>query len=279
MQLTLSVKENPMSTAAITLPAAPASSFSRTLRIFVNETRFEILRLLRTRAFSLSVIGFPVVFYIFFGLIMNRGQNIHGVSVAKYMLAGYAVFGMVGAALFGIGVGMASELSAGWLELKRASPMPPLAYLLAKCVTAMAFGVIIVSILSLLGVTIGGVSLSLAQYGRMVGLAVVGVIPFASMGMVLALLVPATSAPGIANMIYLPMSFCGGLWIPIMFLPKLLQHFAVVLPTYHVAQLMLGAFGYAATGSTLSHWIGLLGFTLLMLGIAWAAFRRLEQNS
>jgi len=97
--------------------------------------------------------------------------------------------------------------------------------------------------------------------------------------MVLALLVPANSAPGIANMLYLPMSFCGGLWIPIMFLPKLLQHFAVVLPTYHVAQLMLGAFGFAATGSNSSHWLGLLGFTLLMLGIAWIGFRRLEQRS
>jgi len=268
-----------MSTATISLPAVSSHTFGRTLRIFVNETRFEFLRLLRTRAFSLSVIGFPVVFYIFFGLIMNRGESIHGVLVAKYMLAGYAVFGMVGAALFGIGVGMAAELSAGWLELKRASPMPPLAYLLAKCITAMAFGVVIVSLLTLLGVTFGHVAITLPQYGRMIALAIVGVVPFAAMGMVLALLVPANSAPGIANMLYLPMSFCGGLWIPIMFLPKLLQHFAVVLPTYHVAQLMLGAFGFAATGSNSSHWLGLLGFTLLMLGIAWIGFRRLEQRS
>jgi uncharacterized membrane protein len=28
-----------------------------------------------------------------------------------------------------------------------------------------------------------------------------------------------------------------------------------------------------------SHWLGLLGFTLVMLGIATIAFRRLEQNS
>ena len=112
-----------------------------------------------------------------------------------------------------------------------------------------------------------------------IALVIAGVVPFAAMGMVLALLVPFSSAPGIANMIYLPMSFCGGLWIPIMFLPHILQRFALLLPTYHVAQLMLGAFGYASAGSTLSHWFGLFGFTLLMLGIAWIAFRRLEQNS
>jgi len=267
-----------MSTATLTLPAGNTSA-SRTVRIFLNETRYEFLRLLRTRSFALSVIGFPVVFYIFFGLIMNRGETIHGVSVAKYMLAGYTVFGMVGAALFGIGVGLASELAAGWLELKRASPMPPLAYLTAKCLSAMAFGVVIVSILTLLGITVGHVSLTLPEFARMIALTIAGVLPFACMGMALALLVPFSSAPGIANMIYLPMSFCGGLWIPIMMLPKVMQSFALVLPTYHLSQLMLGAFGYASGGSVASHWFGLLGFTLLMLGIAVWAFRRLEQNS
>jgi ABC-2 type transport system permease protein len=58
-----------------------------------------------------------------------------------------------------------------------------------------------------------------------------------------------------------------------------MQTIAVLMPTYHLGQLMLGAFGYASTGTTLSHWYGLLGFTLLMLGIAAAALRRLEQSS
>jgi ABC-2 type transport system permease protein len=157
--------------------------------------------------------------------------------------------------------------------------MPPLAYLTAKCLSAMAFGVVIVSILTLLGITVGHVSLTQPEFARMIALTIVGVLPFACMGMALALLVPFSSAPGIANMIYLPMSFCGGLWIPIMMLPKVMQSFALVLPTYHLSQLMLGAFGYASAGSAASHWCGLLGFTLLMLGVAVWAFRRLEQNS
>jgi ABC-2 type transport system permease protein len=273
-------KERTMSTAALSLTAAfRANSLSRNLRIFVREARFEFVRLLRTRPFSFSVVGFPVVFYVFFGLIMNRGEHIGGVSVAKYTLAGYSVFGVVGASLFAIGVGLASELNAGWLDLKRASPMPPIAYVLAKCSSAMAFGVIIVNILAVLAVAIGHVSLTLPEYARMMGLTVAGAIPFACMGMALALLIPANAAPGIVNMIYLPMSFCGGLWVPIMFLPHFMQKVAVLMPTYHLAQLMLSSFGYPSAGSTLSHWFGLLGFTLLVLGIASIAARRLEQNS
>jgi ABC-2 type transport system permease protein len=268
-----------MSNAIVALPVASTATFSRSLRIFLTETRYEFVRLLRTRSFALSVIGFPVVFYIFFGLIMNRGEHIGNVSVAKYMLAGYTVFGMVGAALFGIGVGLSSELGAGWLELKRASPMPPLAYLLAKCCSAMAFGIVIVSILTLLGMTVAHISMTLTEFARVIGLTVVGVIPFACMGLALALLAPFSSAPGIANMIYLPMSFLGGLWIPIMMLPKVLQRFAVLLPTYHLSQLVIGSLGYDSVGTVASHWFGLVGFSLLMLGIANVAFRRREQNS
>jgi ABC-2 type transport system permease protein len=268
-----------MSTAAITSPVARSNSFAHTFGIFLTETRYEFVRLLRTRAFSFAVIGFPVVLYVFFGLIMNRSEHIGSISVAKYILACYSVFGMMGAALFGIGGGLASELGTGWLELKRASPMPPLAYLLAKCCSAAAFGVIIVCFLTVLGVTIAHFSITFPEFVRMMALTVVGTIPFACLGMVIALLVPFNAAPGVINMIYLPMSFCGGLWLPIMMLPHIMQKFALILPTYHLSQLVLSSFGYASAGSAISHWLGLLGFTLVMLGIATIAFRRLEQNS
>ena len=268
-----------MSSTTLPFSTTRPNTLSRNLSIFLTEARYEFVRLLRTRAFSLSVIGFPVIFYLFFGLIMNRGEHIGSVSVAKYMLAGYAVFGMAGAALFGIGGGLASELSSGWLELKRASPMPPLAYLVAKCCSAAAFGLVIVSLLTLLGITIAHVSITFPEYARMMALTFVGTIPFACLGMVIALLVPFNAAPGVINMIYLPMSFCGGLWIPIMMLPHFLQKFALLLPTYHLSQLVLACFGYASAGSAASHWFGLIGFTLVMLGVAAIAYRRLEQNS
>lgn len=271
-----------MSAHTLSLPAETShasTGFARSFRIFLTEARFDFVRMLRARTFSLSVLGFPVMFYCLFGLLMNRGDHLDGVSVAKYMLGGYAVFGVVGAALFGVGVGLAGDLSAGWLELKRASPMPPLAYLLAKCCTAMAFGAVIVSALSLLGISFGHVHLTLFEYLRMLGLTVAGAVPFACLGLVLALTVPFNAAPGIANLIYLPMSFCSGLWVPFKFLPAALRVIGPYLPTYHLAQLQLHSLGVPALGTTASHWSGLAAFTCLMLGVAGIAFRRREQNS
>jgi len=250
-----------------------------TVAVFVKETKYEFLKLWRTKSFSLSVIGFPVMFYLLFG-VANKGVHDGGMEMAKYMLAGYCCFGMIGAALFGIGIGLASEKAAGWLELKRASPMPPMAYLVAKCVTAQAFGLIIVAALVLIGVTLGGVRLSLTEMAMMGGMALVGTVPFATLGLLVALTVPANAAAGVVNLVYLPMSFMGGLWMPIYMLPKWLQTIAPAMPTYHLAQLMLTIFGYQRkTSVTGYHWAGLAGFTLVMIGVSWAVFQRAEQDA
>lgn len=266
-----------MSSTAVSLPYV-RSNANRLFSIFIRETRFEFVRAMRTKAFSLSVIGFPVMFYLLFGL-MNRGAEVHGQVVAKYLVASYAAFGLVGAALFGIGVGLAGERSSGWLELKRASPMPPPAYLAAKCVSAVAFGLIIASILCLIGIFAAGVHLSAWEFLGICGMSVIGGVPFACMGLLLAMLLPANSAPGIVNLIYLPMSYCSGLWMPISLLPKWIQHAAPMLPTYHLAQLMLRVIGYAQPADALRHVIALAGFAMLFLGCAWIAFARAESNA
>ncbi len=254
-------------------------SLDATLSLYGKEIRYEFLKLIRTTVFSLSIIGFPVMFYVLFGL-SDRGNSIDSMDAAKYMLAGYCCFGLIGAALFGIGVGMASERTQGWLELKRSSPMPPPAYLVAKCVTAQAFGLIIVCVLSAIGVLFGGVHLRPVEFVLMLGMALVGTVPFAAMGLLIALLVPANAASGIVNLIYLPMSFMSGLWIPLKYLPKFLRPIAPSLPAFHLSQLMLTVFGYQRRdSSTLANWVGLAGFTLLMLGVSWAVFHRAEQDA
>jgi ABC-2 type transport system permease protein len=267
-----------MATSAITHSLPARTSSAHTLRVFGKETKYEFLKLLRTRAFSFATIGFPVMFYVLFG-IANRNAFAGNVHIAKYMLGGYACFGLIGAALFGIGVGLAAELAAGWLELKRASPMPASAYLFAKCASAVAFGLIIVSILTVIATLFGGVSLSTLELIKMLGMTIVGSISFASMGLLLALLIPANAAPAIVNLIYLPMSFLSGLWMPIRFMPHWLQGIAPALPTYHLSQLMLSIFGYGDSMSLATHWNALIGFTLLMLGLSWLIFHRREQNA
>lgn len=268
-----------MATAA-SFALAPTGAMHRTLRLYAREIRYELIRSARNRAFALSVLGFPVLFYLLFG-VANRGDTLRdGFGVARYLLASYVVFGLVGAALFGIGVGLALERSSGWLELKRASPMPPLAYLVARCVVAMTFSVIILCVLSLIGICFADVHLGVAVFGRMLLVTLAGSVPFAGLGLLLATLLPANAAPGIANMIYLPMSYCSGLWIPFTLLPHWVQRFAPWLPSYHLVRLMLHAAGNTQPGdSVLHHVLALVGFAAVFLLAASVGFTRADDQA
>ena len=80
-----------------------------------------------------------------------------------YMLATYGAFGVIGCALFGFGVGVAIERGQGWMRLKRVSPMPALAYFVAKIAMSASFATVIVAALFVLGATFGGVRMPAEQ--------------------------------------------------------------------------------------------------------------------
>lgn len=260
--------------AATSIALAPPSlGAGYYARIFARETRYEFTRLLRTRAFSLSVIGLPVMFYLLFG-VANRHT-----FFARYLMASYSCMGVVSACLFGVGMGIALDRVQGWLELKQASPMPAAAYLCAKMISCAAFALIIIALLLALGVTLGGATLTAGECLRLTGVILAGSLPFSAMGLVVSLLVPASAGPGILNMIYLPMCFISGFWIPMNMLPHWVRIIAPALPTYHLGQVSLHILGYAEAGSMMPHWEFLAGFTLLMLGCAWLLFVRSEAQA
>jgi ABC-2 type transport system permease protein len=262
-----------MATVAIAVRPQPLS-LRYYARVVVQETRYEFLKMLRAKAFSLSVIGFPVMFYLIFG-ITN-----HHIEYARYLLASYSCFGMFGSALFGLGAGVAMERAQGWLELKQASPMPRIVYLVAKTVTCAAIAMITVAILLALGLTIGGVVMTVFEVVKLIAVTLAGAVPFAAMGLLISFVLPPNAGPGMINIIYLPMSFASGLWMPIEMLPHWIQKIAPALPTFHYAQLALNIFGYAETGTRmLLHWEALIGFTCLLLGAAWLVFTRSEAKA
>jgi len=263
-------------TATAISQAAAGRTPAQTARLFFNEARFEFLKLARLPMYSVSIIMFPVMFYILFGLTMNRGQELSSVRVSAYLLATYATFGVMGASLFGFGVGLAGERGLGWLQVKRATPMPPFAYFFAKTVVCMTFSLIIVLILMTLGFLFGGVQFTLIEAAQLAGTLVLGSIPFCSLGMAIGYFAGPTSAPAIVNLIYLPLSFASGLWIPIQALPSFLQQIAPVLPPFHLGQLALHVIGADTRGTSVGHWEALAACTLICLGIARIGYQRDE---
>ena len=268
-----------MTTTAVALShSSIGHSPSRIARIYLKETKYEFLKNLRLRVYSASVLSFPIMFYVLFGLVLNSNAMIGATRVPTYLIATYGTFGVMGASLFGTAAGLASDRGLGWLQVKRASPMPPFAYFFAKVITSMIFSTVIVFGLFALGIAFGGVRMPVAEFAKLLATLVAGSLPFSAMGLALGYFTGPNSAPPTINLIYLPMSFCSGLWVPFMFLPKAVKEIALALPPYHLSQLALGVVDAGVHGSNLVHWEVLIGFTLVCLGVARIGFQRDQEK-
>lgn len=245
-------------------------SVMQTLKLYGSETRYEWLKTIRNKSFALPALLFPLMFYIFFAVLFNHGN----VQASSYLLCTYGVFGVMGPALFSFGAGMAVERGQGWQDIKAVSPMPAGAQLFARVCVCSGFSLIIVLCLSVVAMTLAGVQLTLLQWLSLMMIWVIGGLPFCLFGLSLGLVLKADSAPAIINAIYLPMAFLSGLWMPLTILPEVLQHFAMFLPPYHLAQLALKVPGLDMQQPVLLHVVALLAFTVVFLLLARLAYNK-----
>jgi len=245
------------------------------MKTYLLEIKYEFLKALRMPQYSLPTLLFPVVFYLFFGVLFNM-KNVGSVRMAEYLIATYGAFGVIGASLFGFGVSVAIERGQGWLEAKRTTPMPIAAYFVSKLVMSMIFSAIIVLLLFAVGTFLGGVTLTLGKALSLLGVLVAGSITFCALGLALGFFAGPNSAAPIVNLIYLPMAFLSGLWVPILFLPKPVQTLALWLPPYHFSQLALHITGGSRGQSVLVHIGAMVAGAVVFGAIAYLGYRRDE---
>jgi ABC-2 type transport system permease protein len=227
-----------------TLTAAPDAgtpmALGRVARAYLAEVRYESLRMLRSPGFSVPFLAMPVPIYLFFGVLLAAPGIASRPGIANYLFCGFSVFAVMGPALFGVGCALAIERDAGLLKLKRAQPAPPGSYLVAKMLMGMVFAAGAMSTLLAAALIVGTVTLSGSQLAIITLVMVVGALPFCAMGLFVGAYASGSAAPAIANVIFLPMLWLSGLFIP---LPKFLEPWVVIWPAFHLDQTALGAAG------------------------------------
>lgn len=240
----------------------PAAAVPSLLRIYALQTRNEILNLIRTPMFVAPTLLFPLGFYLMFGVVLNRGNAQAGL----YLLATYGVFGMMGASMFGFGVSLATERSTGLMRLRRALPMPPAAWLLDKLCAALLFSLVISLSLLALAIGVAHVAINPMQALGLVAVNLLGTLPFCALGLYIGTLAGANGAVAIINLLFLPMAFLSGLWMPLSMLPDWLATLAPIWPAWHLAQLALKVVGMDAGHPVWLH-LGVLLVVAAVLGL------------
>src|SRR4051794_39496652 len=157
-------------------------TMSRVVRAYLMEARYESLRMLRAPGFAIPFLGLPVLLYLLFGVLLYGDALKADAKGQLFVFMGFATFGVMGPGIFGFGVSVATERDQGLLRLKRALPVPPAAYLLAKMLMAVLFVAIIVTTM-IAAAPLGHLRLSAAQSFSVAAVYIAGAMPFCALGL------------------------------------------------------------------------------------------------
>lgn len=259
---------------AVSLDAFPSSAMGadRVFRSYLAHAKYETIRMLRMPAFSIPFLVLPLLLYLLFAVVLFGDAARTDANTARFLFTAFAVFGVIGPAMFGFGITIAMERELGLLKFKRAVPTPPAAYLLAKMLMAAAFAALISVTLIAAAVTLGHLPLTVLQTLEITTINILGVLPFCAIGLYLGTLTSGRSAPGFVHLVYQPMLYLSGLFFP---LPKSLQLAAPIWPAFYVQQLVLRAIGAPSRGPAVLHVTVLAAVTVLFTTLAARRLTRL----
>jgi ABC-2 type transport system permease protein len=221
----------------------------------------------RHPSFTVPSLALPALFFLFFVFPRVDAADVHAFVVA------YAAFALLGIVFFQFGVGIAVERAQPWERYLRTLPARPAARFAARLLTALTFGA---AATATVVVTAVAATHSAPAAGRWpgIGLALVaGALPHALLGIALGYLASPRGALPLANLLYLLLSYLGGLWTTAEHLPRALERASLVLPTRQWAELLWAAENGRTAVEPLA---AVAAYTLLFGAIAVWAYRRDE---
>jgi ABC-2 type transport system permease protein len=232
--------------------------------------RYELIRSFRNRRFFVFTVGFPLALYLLIATPNRHEDDLggSGIPAPLYFMVGLAALGTMNAVVGG-GARIAVERFVGWTRQLRLSPLSPRAYLGTKIAAAYLTALVTIGVLYAAGISLG-VSLSAGSWLQMTGLLLVGLLPFAALGIMLGHLLSVDAVgPTIGGLSGL-LGFLGGVWFPLG--DGVMRDIAQALPAFWLVQashVSLGGPGWSAAG-----WLVVAGWTAALALLAAYAYRR-----
>ena len=232
-----------------------------------------VIQYLRIPAFSATSLLLPVMFFAFFGLPNAHLRWPDGTSVGAYLAASLGAYAVSSVMVFSFGIGVATQRGQKIDVLQRATPLPPAVAVTATVINAALFALVALVLLFLFARVAGGVEMPLPRWLELTGVLIAGALPLIGMGLAIGYLAGPNSAPAVANLVYLPMAFASGLFVPVEQLPDFVQKAAPYLPTYHFAEAAHAVVGHGREPLERAFlWLG--GWTVVLFVVAVRAYMR-----
>jgi ABC-2 type transport system permease protein len=202
----------------------------------------EMKLFLREPMASFFTLGFPLMILFLFGSIWGNkpAKEFGGFGFVDISVPGYTAVIIASTGLIALAVTMATYREKGILRRLRATPLRPQTVLGAQVAVFFALTAFGMALLIIAGLLVFGLRFAGNAFSVFAGFSLC-TLSFFSMGFILAGLMPtARTAQIVAMVLFYPMIFLCGAFIPFHILPKTMQKFAEVLPLTHVVTLLRG---------------------------------------
>lgn len=221
--------------------------------------------LLRQPGFWVPTVLFPAMLYAFFGAL-GAGDW------AANAMAAFAVYAVLGVGFFQFGVSVAQDRESPFAKWQQTLPGHAANQWIASVLASLAFVTVAVTLVVVLAFALGRVEVGAAALMRLAVVCLIASFTATFMGIALGSLASARAAVPLANLIYLPLAYLGGLWVPPMVLPSAVNAVSQWTPTR-----AMGELGWAAIAGTrwdTGYLAVLLGWTVISVAAVVVAHAR-----
>jgi ABC-2 type transport system permease protein len=229
----------------------------------------DTIELIRVPMYSVSTIVFPTLLYLMFGLPYG-----HTTESSQIIMASFCAYAVIGVTLFQFGVSIATTRDSPWEQYLRILPVGAATRLTAQVSAALFFASASVGVVILTATFVGHAHPDFMLLARLVPTLLVGSIPFALLGITIGYSCGRRSALPIANLIYLPLSLAGGLWMPPDALPKFIRMISPFVPSRHYGEVAWAI--VRGTPTPWASWLWLIGYGIVFGVTAYVGYRRDE---
>lgn len=260
-------KSSTLVTSSPSLNEIPSPSY---IKMFLKQIWFEGMQILRTPLYLLGILIIPILTPFLFKL---SGDKIPTTDLIPQLssICGLFLFTIV---IDRLAKRIVVERSEKWLNLIKATPLPPILYIGAKLsavsLICCAFTIIYFALASSLLTLQTNTNFSIIVF-----VLTIGIIPFGLLGLALGFLLEPKSADSILgySLLLIPI-FCGLLfeYIPDKF--SVIRDLVILLPFYHYRTLVDWVTNFKDDGQVFLHILWLVWATFLFYYVAVWSYQR-----
>ncbi len=240
------------------------------ISLALTHARFQLLEVVRLPIALVGSAFFPAVSMLFF-VVPFAGDDPLGATLAT---ASMVTFAVLTTNLFQYGIGVAEDRQQPWSPYARTLPAGPLPRFAGRIIAGFVMMSISLVPVVAIAALLTAATITPARFGLALLTTLLIAVPFILMGLAIGYSLPAKAAIVVAQVLFLPLAFGGGLMTPAGGAPGFIEDLAPFLPTGGAVRLMWAAAGdFPVEPLSVA---ALAGWTLLLGALAVWAYRRDE---